>query len=135
MDTASQTGTRGSRRLKGEYIVTWDDVLSGTVHEDSIAVVPHLGHMVSPEFPLVYLPYRSLVPESIDNLLVAGRCFSSDIRANNDLNWIQQCIPMGQAAGTAAALAVNSRVLPRKVDTSSLQDNLKKQGVPLPGIV
>ncbi len=134
MDTASQLGTRGSRRLSGEYVVTWDDVLSGAVHPDSVAVLPHLGRKVSDGFPRVYLPYRSLVPRKINNLLVAGRCFSSDIAANNDLNWIQQCIPMGQAAGTAAALALKSGVQPRAVDTGNLQANLLRQGVPLPGI-
>lgn len=134
MDTASQLGTRGSRRLTGEYVVTWNDVLSGTVHPDSVAVLPHLGHKVSDGFPRVYLPYRSLVPRKINNLLVAGRCFSSDIAANNVLNWIQQCIPMGQAAGTAAALALKSDVQPRKIDTTLLQTALLRQGVPLPGL-
>lgn len=134
MDTASQLGTRGSRRLTGEYVVTWDDVISGTIHPDSIAVLPHLGHKVSDGFPRVYLPYRALVPRNIDNLLVAGRCFSSDIAANNVLNWIQQCIPMGQAAGTAAALAVKHGVQPKSVNTGMLQAALLKQGVPLPGV-
>jgi len=134
MDTASQIGTRGSRRLVGEHIVTWQDVLSGVVHDDSIAVLPHLGQTVSKGFPHVYIPYRALLPRRIDNLLVAGRCFSSDIAANNSLNWIQQCIPMGQAAGTAAALAVKKGTTPREVDRSDLQNSLVKQGVPLPGV-
>jgi hypothetical protein len=78
------------------------------------------------------MPYRALVPKKIENLLAAGRCFSSDPAANNVLNWIQQCIPMGQAAGTAAALAVKSGITPRKVNVPVLQENLIKQGVPLP---
>jgi len=134
MDTASQIGTRASRRLMGEHVVTWDDVLSGVVHDDSIAVLPHLGQTVSKGFPHVYIPYRALVPRRLDNLLVAGRCFSSDIAANNSLNWIQQCIPMGQAAGTAAALALSEGVTPRNIDHTALQSSLLAQGVPLPGV-
>ena len=132
MDTASQTGTRGSRRLIGEYVVTWEDVMSGIVHPDTIALLPHLHNTPEKGFPLVTMPYRALVPRIIENLLAAGRCFSSDPAANNVLNWIQQCIPMGQAAGTAAALAVKSGVTPRKVNIPDLQKNLGKQGVPLP---
>ncbi len=132
MDTASQTGTRGSRRLIGEYVVTWDDVMSGIVHPDTIALLPHLHNTPEKGFPLVTMPYRALVPKKIENLLAAGRCFSSDPAANNVLNWIQQCIPMGQAAGTAAALAVKSGITPRKVNVPVLQENLIKQGVPLP---
>lgn len=135
MDTASQIGTRGSRRLTGEYVVTWEDVLSGIIHDDTIAILPHLGRTVSQGFPHVHIPYRSLVPRRVDNLLVAGRCYSSDAAANNATNWIQQCIPMGQAAGTAAALAVKGSIQPREVDHTALQDSLVDQGVPLPDAV
>jgi hypothetical protein len=135
MDTASQTGTRGSRRLIGEYVVTWNDVISGVVHPDSIALLPNLHNNPVDGYPLVTMPYRALLPKRIENLLVAGRCFSSDIAANNVLNWIQQCIPMGQAAGTAAALAVKAGVTPRKVDRIALQQNLVKQGVILPEVI
>jgi len=134
MDTASQIGTRASRRLTGEHVVTWDEVTSGVVHNDSIAVLPHLGMKVSDGYPLVHIPYRALLPRKIDNLIVAGRCFSSDIHANNALNWIQQCIPTGQAAGTAAALAIKEGITPKKVDPSVLQTSLLGQGVPLPGV-
>lgn len=132
VDTASQTGTRGSRRLVGEHVVTWEEAISGVIHPDTIALLPHLHHNPASGYPLVTLPYRALVPRRIENLLAAGRCFSSDIAANNDLNWIQQCIPMGQAAGTAAALAVKAGILPRKVDIAVLQSNLADQNVPLP---
>ncbi|MDP7525552.1 MAG: FAD-dependent oxidoreductase, partial [Dehalococcoidales bacterium] len=96
------------------------------------AVLPHLGRQVSNGFPPVHIPYRALLPRKIDNLIVAGRCFSSDTAANNALNWIQQCIPTGQAAGTAAALAVRYGITLREVDHSVLQNNLVDQGVPLP---
>jgi hypothetical protein len=134
IDTASQIGTRGSRRLQGEHILTWDEVEAGVIHEDAIAVSSRLGQTVSPEFPLVSIPYRSLLPRKIDSLLVAGRCFSADARASNDYNWIQHCIPMGQAAGTAAALAVKQGIQPRQVNYANLQARLRTQGVVLPGV-
>ena len=134
IDTAPQIGTRGSRRLQGEHILTWEEVMSGAIHEDAILVSSHLGQTASKEYPLASVPYRSLVPKRVDNLLVAGRCFSSDARANNDYNWIQHCIPMGQAAGTAAAIALQEHVQPRQVNADTLQARLLSQGTMLPGL-
>lgn len=134
VDTASQIGTRGSRRLKGVHTLTWEEVTKGVIHDDAVVVSSHLGQTASPEHPLASIPYRSLVPEKVDNLLVAGRCFSSDTKANNDYNWIQHCIPMGQAAGTAAALAVKGGIQPRQVDHVALQERLLSQGAALPGV-
>jgi hypothetical protein len=132
IDTASQTGTRGSRRLIGEYMVTEKDMDSGKIHEDTIAVLPQLRSVVSPEHPHVHIPYRSLVPRKVDNLLVAGRSFSSDDVVNNDYNLIPHCILYGQAAGTAAALAVKNGVKVRNVDIAALKKSLIKQKVMLP---
>ena len=132
LDTASQTGTRGSRRLTGEYMVTTDDLNSGKKHNDTIAVIPRLGP--PGENPYVYIPYRCLVPIKVESLLVAGRSFSSDMAANNRVNLIPHCIAMGQAAGTAASLAIKNNIEPRKVDYRTLQEHLLDQGVPLPGV-
>ena len=132
LDTASQTGTRGARRLVGEYVVTVDDLKSAKKHDDTIAVIPRMGP--SGENPHVYIPYRCLVPIKTEGLLVAGRSFSSDMAANNMVNLIPHCIAMGQAAGTAAALAIKNNMEPRKVDYRILQERLLDQGVPLPGV-
>jgi hypothetical protein len=132
LDTASQTGTRGSRRLIGEYIMTKEDVHSGEKHHDTIAVIPRIGPQG--KNPHVYIPYRSLVPVKIEGLLVAGRSFSSDVVVNNMFNLIPHCAAMGQAAGTAAALAIKQGVDPRQLDYRLLQDTLRSQGVPFPGI-
>lgn len=132
LDTASQTGTRGSRRLIGEYVVTEKDWLSGKTYEDTIAVLPQLRKVVSPEHPHMHIPYRALVPRKIENLLVAGRSFSSDDIVNNDYNLIPHCILYGQAAGTAAALAIKSGVKVRNVNISDLKESLIKQNVVLP---
>jgi hypothetical protein len=136
LDTASQTGTRGSRRLIGEYVITKEDFRTSKKYEDTIAVFPRLGPPgQSGPVPHVYIPYRALVPVKTEGLLVAGRSFSSDRVANNMANLIPHCIAMGQAAGTAAALAINQGISPRKVAWSTLQKTLMDQGVPLPGVV
>jgi hypothetical protein len=132
LDTASQIGTRASRRLRGEYVVTEQDIRSGTVYDDTIAAIPPFRENVSVKSPNKCIPYRALVPRVTENLLVAGRCFSSDMPANDVLNLIPFCVAMGEAAGTAAALAVRNHLMPRKVDHRILQKRLVDQGVWLP---
>ncbi|UCB42462.1 MAG: FAD-dependent oxidoreductase [Dehalococcoidales bacterium] len=144
LDTASQTGTRGGRRLVGEYIVTQDDLETGKKYDDAIAVIPRLrpvtqddiraGKELPEDTAHIQIPYRCLVPVKVEGLLVAGRSFSSDMAANNMVNLIPHCIAMGQAAGTAAALAVKGDVNVRDIDIRALQDSLTKQNVPLPGV-
>jgi hypothetical protein len=133
LDTASQTGTRGSRRLIGEYIISKEDLQNGKQHDDTIAVIPRMGPQTGGH-SFVYFPYRALVPVKVEGLLVAGRSFSSDDFANNMVNLIPHCIAMGQAAGTAAAISVKQGISPRKVDYGTLQSTLMKQGVLLPGV-
>lgn len=136
LDTASQTGTRGGRRLVGEYVITKEDFATSKKFDDAIAVFPRMGPPGGQEeVKHVYVPYRALVPAKIEGLLVAGRSFSSDYFTNNMANLIPHCIAMGQAAGTAAALAVKGGISARKVDSKTLQKKLIEQGVPLPGLV
>ncbi|MFC2012193.1 FAD-dependent oxidoreductase [Chloroflexota bacterium] len=135
MLTAPQLGIRGSRRLVGEYVITEQDTRAGTVFEDTIAVFPPLNAVLSPEHPRLHIPYRSLLPRKVDGLLVAGRSFSSDDVINEYYNTISHCIAMGQAAGTASALAIKSGTKLRDVDHSLLQERLIAQGVQLPGLV
>jgi hypothetical protein len=132
LDTASQIGVRSSRRLIGEHILTEKEIFSGLIFPDTIAVCPDFRHTVSPEHPHWHIPYRSLLPRQFDNLLVAGRCYSSDLVANDLLAPIQFCIAMGQAAGTAAALAIEHKVTVRDLDHRILQNSLIKQDVLIP---
>ncbi len=132
LDTASQIGTRGSRRLRGEYVVTMEDLRAGTIYADTIAAIPRFAQNVSAKSPNRCIPYRALVPQATENLLVAGRCFSSDVSANDVLNLIPYCIQMGEAAGTAAALALHGRVEPRHLSYKALQKRLLEQGAWLP---
>jgi hypothetical protein len=134
-DSASQVGTRGSRRLIGEYVLTGEEAKAGKKFDDTVLIFPRgvpLSWPADSPPENVAMPYRCLVPAKLEGLLTAGRCFSSDQAANSMFNVISHCIQMGQAAGTAAALAVKSKVLPRKVDIKTLQKRLAAQGVELP---
>ncbi len=131
-DTAFQIGVRSSRRLTGEHVLTAQEIFSGTVFPDTVAMGPDFRHNVSAEHPHWHVPYRSLLPLRVKNLLAAGRCFSADPVANDLLAPIQFCFAMGQASGTAAALAVRGKVTPDMVDVKELQASLSRQNVPLP---
>jgi succinate dehydrogenase/fumarate reductase flavoprotein subunit len=126
-DIASQVGTRGSRRLKGVERLTKDNIARRTGREDLIAVMPTLGGME--EYARIEVPYGVLVPEKVDGLLAAGRCFSSEEQANEASSWIPHCVCLGEAAGTAAAAALAANVKPRNVDVQKLRLMLKAQGV------
>ncbi len=133
--SAPQLGTQGGRRVVGEYVCTARDMTSDEVFDDTVAVFPDNDNgEISAAHPSVCIPYRALVPKGVDGLLVACRAFSSDYRFNEYFNLIPHCIAFGQAAGTAAALAVQSGVRPRDVDRAALRRSLLAQGVILPDI-
>ncbi|OFW56060.1 MAG: hypothetical protein A2133_12440 [Actinobacteria bacterium RBG_16_64_13] len=133
MQTAPQLGTQGGRRVIGEYILTPSDMESDEVFADTIVILANNDNgEISARHPCICVPYRCLVPLKIDGLLVACRAFSSKASVNQWFNIIPHCIAYGQAAGTAAALAVRAGIQPRRVDYKELQANLRKQGVKLP---
>ena len=82
-----------------------------------------------------YTPYRSLIPKNVENLIVAGRCYSATSEAQRISREIPPMMVMGEAAGTAAALSLESGVTPRKVDVTVLQKRLVAQGVNLGSLV
>jgi len=84
---------------------------------------------VSPKFPDISIPYGALVPEALDGLLACGRHISCDRNSHGFMREIPQCWITGQAAGAAAALAVQQGVQPRAVDIGQLQKELLRQGV------
>jgi hypothetical protein len=131
--SSPQLGTQGGKRVIGEYICTAKDMTSDEVFEDTIAIFPDNDNgEISAKHPNVCIPYRALVPKKIDGLLVACRAFSSEYQFNEWFNLIPHCIAFGQAAGTAAFLAVEAGIQPRKVDYNTLQKHLINQGVKLP---
>jgi hypothetical protein len=129
IDTASQIGTRASRRIIGEHVIQIKEFLQGTRYEDEICVLQPPYRGFSPSDPYKAIPYRALVPKQIDNLIIAGRCLSSDFGAQEVLRIIPPCMATGQAAGTAASLAVSQGVTPRNLDVGILRKKLIDQGV------
>ena len=127
LDTASQIGTRHSRRLIGSKILTREDWTTGRRFDDEIAISP------SPKikYPTVSVPFGSLVPKRVDNLLAAGRNLSCDAFSHTFMREVPQCWSLGQGAGVAAAIAANGGGLLRDVDMVAVQAELRKQGVPL----
>ena len=119
---ADQLGITESRRLIGEYMLGRDDV--DKLCDDVIAIT---GHWTKYE-ALYYIPYRSLLAKEFSNLLVAGRCISVDHRVHHATKEIPPCMATGEAAGTAAALAVRDGIEPKGVDVKLLQRRLEERG-------
>ena len=119
---ADQLGITESRRLQGEYVMTREDL--DLTFDDVIA---RTGHWT--KYDCVYsIPYRSLLPRGLDNLLATGRCISVDHRVHHATKEIPPCMATGEAAGTAAALAVQSGVGVKQIDVIELQKRLRQQG-------
>ena len=117
VDMAPQTGVRQTRLLEGEHVMTKEDVAQRVRFADSVA----RGRDY-------YYPYRSLLPKGVDNLLVAGRHYSSTSAAQKISREIPPCMAMGEAAGVAAALALDAGVTVRNVDVGAVQRRLREQG-------
>ncbi len=141
--TASYVGIRESRHIKGEYRLTAEDLLVAKVPEDSVFIAansvdvhgrfgPKSNEYVPINGQYYGVPFRSLIPQKTDGLLVAGRCLSADSTAAGAVRVMPPCMAMGQAAGVAAAIASKSGTSLRKIDTKILRSELRKDGVYLP---
>ena len=131
--TCPQLGTTGGRRLVGEYSLVEEDLRRTEPFEDTIAIFPNNDRALeSLDFSKVYVPYRALVPKQIEGLLVACRAFSSDDIANDAFNLIPHCMCFGQAAGNAAAIAVQKGLRVRDVPYAELKAKLLDGGAILP---
>jgi len=117
IDVAPQIGVRQSRLIEGEYVVTKDDVVNRVHFADSVA--RGRGY---------YTPYRSMLPQRVEQLLVAGRHYSVTPEAQKLSREIPPCMSMGEAAGTAAVEALDCGVTVRKVDVAAVQRRLRRQG-------
>jgi hypothetical protein len=125
LDTSPQLGTRHSRRLAGVKKMVRAEWAAGMIHADEVEVSPSPNR----RFPNVSVPLGCLVPIAHDNLLAAGRNLSSDPTSHAFMREVPQCWLMGQAAGVAAAVAVNAGVRVRDVDIHEVRNQLAKQGV------
>jgi FAD-dependent oxidoreductase family protein len=140
VDLPPQLGIRETRRIKGGYQLSGEDVLACASFEDSIGVngwpiEAHVPGDVVFTFPPIpesrgynELPYRMLVPEGVGNLLVAGRCASMTHEGQSAARVSGACFVMGEAAGSAAALALAGNRIPRDIPVEKLQETLKQQG-------
>lgn len=143
VDIAAQIGIRETRRIRGEYVLTGEDILSSARFDDSIGINAwpmelHAAGRIDWQFPRnwdttqgrVYndLPWRMLVPAGVNNLLVAGRCASMTHEGQSAARVSGGCFVMGQAAGTAAAQLSAGQTF---VDTNvrQLQQALQQDGV------
>ena len=124
LDTASQVGTRHARRLIGAERITIDHWRNDGGYVDSIGLCPG----PTPSFPTLQIPYRSLLPARTNGLLAAGRNLSADTKSHAALREIPECWAMGEAAGVAAVLAVDSDAELRDVDIDALRAQLVRQG-------
>jgi glycine/D-amino acid oxidase-like deaminating enzyme len=133
---STQIGVRETRRIYGEYRLTREDVLSARKFDDVIGLcgAPLEDHYAGsttkwtylPDGETVSIPYRTLLPQKVGGLLVAGRCFSATHDAHASVRSMAQCMAMGQAAGTAAALCSSSNCTPRELRYPELRDALLK---------
>src|SRR6185437_17017653 len=123
--SAPQLGVRHTRRLVGTGRIERGQWSVGMPFADEVAVSPS----VSPKFPSISVPYGCLVPARLDGLLACGRHISCDANSHGFMREIPQCWLTGQAAGVAAALAVEQGVQPRQVDIAALQKSLRAQDV------
>jgi hypothetical protein len=140
VDLPPQLGIRETRRVVGGYMLSGEDVLGCAAFEDSIGVngwpmEVHVAGDVIFKFPPIpesrgfnELPYRMLLPQGVDNLLVAGRCASMTHDGQSAARVSGACFAMGEAAGSAAALALTGNTIPRDIAVEKLQQTLQQQG-------
>jgi hypothetical protein len=130
-------GSRESRRITGDYTLTGDDIRQARRHDDVVVLgawridrhpQKSSGYHEQPEVPPYDIPYRTLLPQGVENLLVAGRCHSATSEALASSRVTANAMGMGQAAGTAAAMTVANRLESvRGVDMPALQSSLLEQ--------
>ena len=141
MHLQPETGFRESYRILGETLITVQDYTSGKHFDDAISyafypVDLHTRSGVKPK-PLKRgivptVPLSALIPKGSQNIIVAGRCVSSDRLANSGLRVQAACMGMGQAAGATAALAAQSSSTPLKVPLSQIYELLQKHNAIIP---
>lgn len=139
MMTASEIGVRESRMIVGEYVLTEKDCRAFTKFHDGITACNYdidihnpegsgTSHYYFPEGEFYTIPYRSLIPTGVSNMLVAGRCISSDHGAQASYRIMPTVCCIGEAAGCAIAMACKNKSDVRDVDTDQLRRTLKANG-------
>ncbi|MBR1705732.1 MAG: FAD-dependent oxidoreductase [Bacteroidales bacterium] len=138
LETPPQLGVRVTRVLSSRFDVTLENSMNYVSYPDSVGMsggsdtIVYQGRKVkAKERPIWQIPYRALVPRTCPNLLVAGRCFGFDDGMAWDAREVGTCFVTGQAAGTAAGIASESRSAVAGIDIQKLQGSLRAQNVML----
>lgn len=134
----TQIGVRETRRIVGDYIVNQDHVVNGAKFDDAIARsaypvdihAPTGQGLITSEAPddFYEIPFRSLLPLGIENVIVAGRCISATHEGHASTRLTPTCFAMGQAAGLAATRCAQNNLRPRDLEGIALRAELKAQG-------
>jgi len=136
METPPLLGVRQTRFIEGEYKLTAEDAIEGHRFDDvvaisSCAIIHYYGYRRYLEHEGYDIPYRALVPNKVDNLLITGRCISSEQQPYESHRAMIPMMAIGQAAGVAAALSALQGVKPRNLNVVALQKALIGQGAEL----
>ena len=137
LKTAPFLGIRETRRIQGQYTMTREDIMACQHFDDAIAVASYpldIHHPQGGGCTLEWcgdcydIPYRSLIPQKVKNLIVAGRCISTTHEAMSAIRVMAPCMAMGEAAGRAAKMAVRKGIQPAEVNVKELQQELLEKG-------
>jgi hypothetical protein len=139
INTGVSIGMIGTRRIRGDYFITQDDIIKAVKFDDTIATGTYrleiweldgqnarFNHLIGTWYTI---PYRSMLPKGLDNVIVAGSSISGQYIAMATWAIMPMCYKTGQAAGTAAALCVKNDLTPRTVPIAELQSILRKDGM------
>ena len=124
--TGTFTGLRDSRRIMGKYVLTNEDVLEGRSFDDAVVkssypIDIHDANGVDsvikkPKTGVFFIPYRSMVTHEVSNLILAGRCISTEYEAHATIRVMITCMRLGEAAGVAAAQSLHTGIAPNQLD-------------------
>lgn len=139
INTGITMGLIGTRRIRGDYFITYEDILTGRKFDDAIAAGTYrlefwepdggcyrFNHLANTWYTI---PYRALLPKGLNNVLVAGSSISGQAIAMGPWAIQPMCFKTGQAAGTAAAFSLEQEVSPREISVTNLQGQLLKDGM------
>lgn len=126
-------GIRDTRKIDAAYNMTGDDVRGEARFADSIGIFPEFidgyGYLILPTTGRYFhVPYRSMLPKGVKNLLVTGRAIGGDKISHAAVRNMMCCAVAGQGAGVAAALCVQADCDFSAVDIAGVQRELKRQG-------
>lgn len=144
MASAPAVAPREGRRIKGLTEMKVEDYFTGTQHEDSVcytfwfvdihrdgqdAEIHYITHANTPS-----IRYSAMVASDFNNLMMAGRCISTDRATNSAIRVKASCMAMGEAVGTAAAICIRHKITPRDIEIAELKQRLADQGAIVPGL-